>query len=165
MKLAFSLFVRFLLLIWLVSSLNSCDFISNKNRVSETEELVPIDFSSVDAYPLLQECAHLSSRKAQQECFYEQLSKKIETALGEKDILLNNTVIDTIQVKINVNSKGKISVTSTSISNITELSALKKAIFESIESLPRTQPAIKSGIPINSTYVLPIVVHNNEVEE
>ena len=160
MKLVFFIPMRLYLVILLVFSLTSCDFIFKQNKVVETEKLAPIDFSSIDAYPLLQECVHLSSRKAQQACFYEQLSKKIELALSKKDILLNNTITDTIQVKINVNSIGEISITSTSIENNKELSLLRKAIFESIENLPKIQPATKSGIPINSTYILPIIIRN-----
>ena len=164
MKLIRFFFTRLLLLIWITFSLISCDYIFQPNRDTKTEKITPIDFSSIDAYPLLKECTHLSSREAQQECFYQQVSQKIETALSQKNISINNSITDTIQVKIRVSSKGKISITSTSLEDTPELNTLRKAIFESIESLPTTQPAIKSGIPITSTYILPIIIRSTDAE-
>ena len=163
MKLIRYFFTR-LLLLWITFSLISCDYIFQTSKDIKTEKVTPIDFSTIDAYPLLKECTHLSSREAQQECFYQQISQKIETALSQKNISINNSITDTIQVKIKVSSKGKISITSISLKNTPELDTLRKAIFESIESLPTTQPAIKLGIPITSTYILPIVIRSTDAE-
>lgn len=145
---------------FILSSLLSCDyFIKKTTPVTITP--TPIDYSSIDAYPLLDACAHLTSRKEQQTCFYKLLSKQIENSLKKENIPLY-TLKDTIQVNIMVNSKGHISATSVNLDTL-EFKILKDAIYKSVKSLPNIAPAIKSGIPITSTYILPIVVINTKI--
>jgi len=148
---------------FLIIGLTSCDFIitkkSDKTKIEKTTE--PIDFSSVDAYPLLKECEEMSSRKLQKECFYKLLSKQIEVSLSNKNISFSKSLIDTIQVRINVSSKGIISVKSLNISNNLDYTELRNAIIQSIDSLPQIQPAIKRGIPVTTEFVLPIVLSSN----
>ena len=146
-------FILFFLLISLISCetiLSSKKDINNKNKI----EVKPIDFSNIDAYPLLPECENFTSRVAQKDCFYKFLSKRIELSLSKKSIAYSTTKNDTIRVIITVSSKGIISARSTNLNNTN----LDKIINEIFDNLPTIQPAIKAGIPVTSQFLLPMVV-------
>jgi len=158
---------RLLLFLFLSVGLVSCDklFIKKDKTDIKQTEITPIDFSSVDAYPLLPECEQITSRDLQQECFYKLLSKRIELELSKKNIILVADFKDTIQVNINVSSKGVVSIKSINLSNNEVFNELKAAIIQSVETLPKIQPAIKSGIPVTTEFVLPIVlIGNNKIK-
>ncbi len=156
------LFVKvFLFFMLLTVNLTSCNYVFNQfnNKNDEIKPIIEtIDFSSVDAYPLLKDCEQIAIRNLQKECFYKLLSKKIELSLSKKNITYLKANTDTIYVKIIVNSKGVISVKS--VSNLNDIE-LKKAIIQSIDSLPQIKPAIKKGIPVTTAFILPIVLVTN----
>ena len=156
------MFNRLLLILLLFIGLVSCDKIIHNNRTDTSQtELEPIDFSTIDAYPLLPECEQITSRNLQKECFYKLLSKRIELELSKKNITLTKNINDTIQVNINVSCKGIISVKSINLSDKETYKDFKKAIIQSIATLPQIQPGIKSGIPVTTEFVLPIVLKPN----
>jgi hypothetical protein len=151
-----------LLIILLLISLISCaDFFEKTSNISENKvSLDSINFNLIDAYPLLPECENLDSRAKQKACFYFQLSNKIKSSLIKNSFQLPNTVQDTVLVKILVNSKGNISVSSIFLSDeIKEnIPVLDSLIKHSVSQIQQMQPAIKSGIPITSEFTLPIVI-------
>ena len=155
---------HFVLLLFLFISLVSCETIltnntSKQNKKSITAE--PIDFTNVDAYPLLPACEKYTSRIAQKECFYQLLSKRIELSLIEKNIMFSSITKDTIKVTIQVSSKGIVSVKAINNFNNKEF---KIAIIKSLETLPKIQPAIKAGIPVTTEFVLPIILRSVKIE-
>ena len=76
------MFNRLIFFIFLFLSLISCDF-NKKSEISGTnQETESIDFSSVDAYPLLNDCKQITSRALQKQCFYKLLSKQIEKSIN-----------------------------------------------------------------------------------
>jgi len=154
---------RWFLFLIIILGLASCEKIFNKvnNNVEIKKQSKPIDFTSVDAYPLLPECNGITSRELQKDCFYRYLSKQIESSLSKKNIIIDDTVLDTIKVKINISSKGIISVKSINLSNTQDLLDLKKVIILTIDEFPQIQPAIKYGIPVTTEFVLPIVLKPN----
>jgi hypothetical protein len=156
------MFNRLSLLLLLFLGLVSCERIIHNNKIDSSQiKPEPIDFSSIDAYPLLPDCEDITTRDLQKECFYKLLSKKIELALSKKHIALTTNNKDTIQVTINVSSKGIVNVKSINLSNDDIFNELKNAIIQSVENLPTIQPAIKSGIPVTTEFVLPIVLKPN----
>ena len=156
------MFNRLFLILLLFIGLISCEKIIPNNKIDSSQtKLEPIDFTTVDAYPLLPECEQITSRNLQKDCFYKLLSKKIELALSQQNITLTKSSNDTIQVTINVSSKGIVNVKFINLSNEEVFKELKKAIIQSVENLPQIQPAIKSGIPVTTEFVLPIVLKPN----
>jgi hypothetical protein len=150
-------FKRSLLIVVLIL-FSSCDFFKTKTSIKTVIE--PIDFHSVDAYPLLPECEQLSSRDLQRDCFYTQISNRIKTSLDTYKFKFSENRNETILVTINVNEKGKLvvkSITSSKEIKI-DIPKLDSIITQSFTQIFRIQPAIKSGIPVTSEYVLPIVI-------
>ncbi|MEE9348538.1 MAG: hypothetical protein V3U80_00660 [Flavobacteriaceae bacterium] len=120
----------------------------------------PIDFTSIDAYPLLPECEQLGSREAQKKCFYLQLSSQIETSLKEVNFTFSETTQDTVQVKILISDQGKLSVSKLIAPNTNskDLKTLERIIYNSIIQIPVVKPAIKSGIPVTTEFSLPLII-------
>ncbi len=157
---------RLFIFLLLLLGLTSCEkiFHSNTSTNPQIIEEQTIDFTTVDAYPLLPECKKYTSREVQKDCFYQFLSKRIELALSKKQFPLNKKVIDTIEVKIIIDKTGKSQVKTINLPSDDSYQELKKAIISSIDSLPQIQPAIKAGIPVTTEFILPIIIKatNNE---
>lgn len=154
------MFNRFIFILLLFFGIISCENIFKRTGSLEEKKIItqPIDFSSVDMYPLLPECKQIISRELQKECFYRLLSKQIEVSLSKQDISFSKHIKDTILVNIKVNSYGKLSVSFFNNADNSQFDYLKKTIIKTIDNLPIIQPAIKQGIPVTSEYVLPIVI-------
>lgn len=143
-------------------SLSSCNYFFQKKEDLKTIDITPIDFKSVDAYPLLPECEQFSSRKLQQSCFYKFISRRIESALSKQKIILSTDLQkDTIKTTIIINSKGKISVKSINLEDKEDNKSIINAINQSVDAMPIIKPAIKAGIPVTTAFVLPIVLKPN----
>jgi hypothetical protein len=135
---------------------------SDNNSLTKTEEDI-INYSSLDAYPLLPECANITNRILQKDCFYKQLTSRIQASLDKNLMEINQNIQDTIWVKININSFGKTRVKTIIVSDAVKeyLPKLDGMLHVSIEKLPILKPAIKLGIPVTSEFSLPILLQNN----
>lgn len=150
-------FLSFFLILFI-----SCDsFLSKKEQVVIDE--IPIDFKTIDAYPLLPECKNITDRVLQKKCFYEQLSNKIQVHLANDLLESNDKIQGNILIKLQISSKGKASVTTVFMSEEIKntIPKLDSLIRINITQLPLFLPAIKSGIPVTSEYTIPISIHTN----
>lgn len=151
-------------IIFLFLGLFSCDTIfSKKQEITPQNKFVlkPIDFKTIDAYPLLPECKELSSRVEQKKCFYDMLSKRIQESLNKKPILLDSKDQGIVIVKLQVTTKGEIKISSITMSEKIKENHFKldSLIRISVVNIPPIIPAIKAGIPVKSEYTLPIVIN------
>jgi hypothetical protein len=129
-------------------------FTSCKEINASKASILKIDFKKIDAYPLLPECNNLTNRELQKNCFYTNISKRIQIDL-ENYSLKNKIFKDTIFVKIFIDNKGKSYLKNRKKTNLSLDSLLQK----SIDNLPIMSPAIKKGIPINVEFILPVVLY------
>lgn len=149
------------LFLFLFLGLISCDTIFlKKQETTKKTVLKPIDFNSIDAYPLLPECKELSSRIQQEQCFYTMLSKRIQESINKTPILLDSVSKGIIIVKLQVSELGKITISSIVTPNKIRQNRIKLAslIRASVVNIPKITPATKTGIPVTSEFTLPIVV-------
>jgi len=67
---------------------------------------------------------------------------------------------DTIEIDFSVSNTGELQIIKMSMDSLVEvrLPRLKTLIPESIDSLSIIAPAYKRGIPVNTTFTLPIVL-------
>ena len=158
------MYYRKIFIVFLFLGLVSCDTIFSKKQdnIQGKSILKPIDFTSIDAYPLLPECKKISSRALQKDCFYTQLANRIEKELSKTPFYSSLSIQDPILVKLQVNKVGKIKVYAIIYSDkIKEnLPVLDSLIKASVIQIPQIQPAIKAGIPVTSEFTLPIVIEN-----
>ncbi len=158
------MYLQRIFIVFFFLGLTSCDtFFSKKERKKEqiNTTLKPIDFKTIDAYPLLPECNEISSRIEQKKCFYDMLSGRIQEALSKKTILLDTKNEGVIIVKLQVNLEGKIKILTITMSEQIKENRYKldSIIRTSIVNIPSIIPAIKAGIPVKSEFTLPIVIN------
>ncbi len=152
----------FLILI-LLSVCTSCKYFETEKISSEEfleEELKSITWNEVDTYPHFPECAESLEKPSQKECFESTLRNHMQTQLLQKELISAEALHDTVFMTIDIDNTGEITLTETTGDSITfaELPELRSWLEESVAILPKTQPALKRGIPINTRFTLPLVV-------
>jgi hypothetical protein len=121
-----------------------------------------VDFSTVDAFPLFEQCAEIPSREKQQICFQLTMSQHIYALLKAYQFEVNEEISDTVLVKLKID---KLGVTSLSEIKSAELTKALLPQFDSIlrvilNDIPVLKPAIKRNMPVTTEFTLPIILKN-----
>ncbi len=141
----------------------SCQFFETKKISKETffeEEINSINWNEVDQYPVFLACENFTEKRDQKSCFETTLSTKIYQSIPIEKIVVSNDLNDTIFLEFNVNVQGKMSLNSIEIDSLLqkEIPLFESYILQSIDSLQPIAPAYKRGIPVQTTFTLPIVI-------
>lgn len=125
------------------------------------EELQSIDWNDVDQYPLFDDCDETVSKTAQRECFENTLLLHFSMTLQDFEFALDEEVDDTIYVDFLVDREGGMSVLDIQENNMIkeQIPEFDAIITQSLKSLPRVEPALKRGIPVNAKFRIPIVLN------
>lgn len=140
----------------------SCQFFETKKISTETfyeEEIKSINWKDVDQYPAFKDCEKFTEKNIQKTCFESTLTSHLYNSISSKNIIARHRLQDTITLKFSISKTGELRVTKIEIDSLLEVDfpMLKQYILQSIDSLPTVAPAYKRGIPVNTTFVLPIV--------
>lgn len=141
----------------------SCQFIEKHTKRAPIPVVdTVVDFNSVDAFPLFPECSEIPSRKRQQICFQVNMSEYINAGLKKYSWNAWEQVSDTVLLKLMVDKEGNTSMVAVRISEETKkiLPKFDSVLRESVKAIPQLQPAIKRDIPVATSFVLPIILHN-----
>ena len=139
-------------------SFTSCEYFSfEKNKNIEKID-VDVDFTSVDVSPSFKVCDSLIEKDKKNTCFRTTLRQEISSSLAKQSIQVPQSVDETIEVAITIQSNKEVKLTSikSSDSLMVILPSLKAILKKSVEELPAVYPAIKRGIPVTTVYKLPI---------
>ena len=132
--------------------LNSCEYdfqIDRKISVDEfiNEELKSFNWNEVDQYPVFENCLELNDVSQKNKCFVETITNNFTANLKKNNLVLNRTLVDTVNMVLMVDKKGLISVESINISfNYT------------VSNLPKLYPAIKRGQQVDVIFTMPIII-------
>ena len=153
-----------LLLISIVFS--SCQFFETEKISSETfleEEIKSINWKDVDSYPVFKECESVSGKQEIKTCFETTLSNYLYISINSEKTIVSSDLNEEIVIDFLVNEKGDLTITSILLDSLlqAELPLLKKLIVKSIDSLQPIAPAYKRGIPVRTTFKLPILIKTN----
>ena len=101
--------------------LNSCEYdfqIDRKISVDEfiNEELKSFNWNEVDQYPVFENCLELNDVSQKNKCFVETITNNFTANLKKNNLVLNRTLVDTVNMVLMVDKKGLISVESINIS-------------------------------------------------
>ena len=150
--------MKYYIIVFLFSTLFSCD-LSNSKELSVSklvsDELETFNWKDVDTFPRFQNCDTIINRES---------NFKIQANLINNDIVVYESITDTIMINFIVSNKGVIilekSMNKTEILNV---NLLIDSIFElTVLGLPKLYPAIKRGQPVNTKFKLPILISTNE---
>ena len=117
-----------------------------------------LDYSSVDVSPSFRVCDSLIEKDKKDTCFRTTLRQEIFSSLAKQSIQVPQSVDETIEVAITIQSNKEVKLTSikSSDSLMAIVPSLKAILKKSMEELPAVYPAIKRGIPVTTVYKLPI---------
>ena len=141
----------------------SCQFFETEKISTETfykEEVRAINWKDIDQYPVFQPCESTTTKSEQRLCFERALSAHLLQSFTEHDIKTYHDVNDTVHVSLVIDKKGKMQITDLKIDSIlrTEFPLLQQWIFEGIDTLQPVAPAYKRGIPVQTEFMLPIIL-------
>ena len=145
----------------------SCDFNSNKELIVDdlvSDDLKTFNWNDVDTFPRFQNCDTIIDKESNFNCFVNTLTSKLQANLIDNSVVVNSSISDTLIVNFNVTNKGHIVLENTSNESlILDLNLLVDSIFKiTVLELPKLYPAIKRGQPVNTKFVLPILISTNE---
>ena len=155
--------MRYFVLILLIISIGSCDFLtpgtSSTNNDLQVLDTV-IDYTKVDVYPIFTDCENYAENDDQKKCFEASLTQKLSALLNKNKLKVKERVNDTAQIDLLIDNTGRarvVEITSGESIN-TNLPQLDSLIRESIAQLPTIKPAVKRGIFVKSQYRVSVIV-------
>lgn len=154
---------KFFIIIFCAFLLLSCSYFENKYKKEEIQAVDTIvDFNSIDSFPLFPACDSIPSEDKQKICSQIKLSEHIYASLNNHQFITENSINDTILVKIEVSKKGEVSLVNIQSSKFIqqEIPELDSLIVDGIKTLPILKPGIKRGIPVKTAFSLPIILKN-----
>lgn len=145
--------------------LNSCQFdfkIDRKISVDEfiNEELKSFNWNEVDQYPVFENCLGINSISEKNNCFVETITESFKENLTNNSLILNRTLVDTVNMILKVDKTAEISIESINISsqNIKYKEVISKSFNNTISNLPKLYPAIKRGQQVDVIFKIPIII-------
>jgi hypothetical protein len=151
--------VRLLLSALLVLSCYSCKTETEKSSeatLQAAERFNNLDKASVDIYPQFAECDEMD---ATSDCFYSNLHRLIQDRLATDTLTMEIKRKDSLVAAFTVTDKGKILFDSIAFSaQHLDLRFMDSTITSKLADLPKIDSALKQGIPVASSYLVPVVV-------
>jgi len=128
-----------------------------------TEEFKTFNWNDIDTYPSFTICDSLNSRKDLKQCFENTLIMHISKRLSESNIIVTETVEDTVMINIHISKMGEPSLTAIKQKDITkfQIPELDSLVSNSLSVLPKIFPANKRGQQVQTEFVLPILIQVN----
>lgn len=145
--------------------LNSCQFdfkIDRKISVDEfiNEELKSFNWNEVDQYPVFENCLGINSISEKNNCFVETITESFKENLTNNSLILNRTLVDTVNMILKVDKTAELSIESINISsqNIKYKEVISRSFNKTISNLPKLYPAIKRGQQVDVIFKIPIII-------
>ena len=146
--------------LFLLTACNTSASREKKTQELVNKEILSIDWEDVDQYPLFTDCDETASKQEQKQCFMTSLMKHFSKTLEESDFVVQGAIKDTVFVDFLMEASGAISLLNIDKGSVTEtqLPNFDKHIKNSLNGLPKIEPALKRGIPVRAKFRIPIVL-------
>ena len=155
------------LLIFCFFCFYNCD-IEIKKKISVDEfiedELKSFSWNEVDQYPVFENCLDFNDTAQKNNCFVETITENFRINLKKNNLVLNRTLVDTINLVLKIDKKGNIGIQSmtTSDENIKYKEIISISFDSTMNDLPKLYPAIKRGQEVDIIFNLPILISTEE---
>ena len=147
----------------------TCDFdfqFNKKITVNEfiEDELKSFSWNQVDQYPVFENCLNFNDTAQKNNCFVETITESFRINLKKNNLVLNRTLVDTINLVLKIDKKGNIGIQSmtTSDENIKYKEIISISFDSTMNDLPKLYPAIKRGQEVDIIFNLPILISTEE---
>jgi hypothetical protein len=154
---------KFFALLLILTLLDGCSYFENPNKKAPVQVVdTVVDFNTVDAFPLFPKCKDIPSRQKQQICFQMEMAQHIYASLKVYELQTRINLMDTVFVKLKVDTSGTTTLAGLKISEETAeiLPEFDSILKVSLTELPKLEPAIKRAMPVATEFTLPIVLKN-----
>ncbi len=147
-----------------IYSLFSCEKICKVTTVfckeNTQQEPEKIDFTLIDVFPAFKECNSKLTYSESKTCFETTLHQKISDKIQDLQLSSENPIIDTLLIRFSISKKGKFTCKNIKLTPPlnTSFPYLTEDIQSIVENLTKVSPAQKRGIPVVSTYTIPLVI-------
>ncbi len=157
--------MRKFILVLILCEFTSCGLFESKAEKTQKlveKELQQIDWTNVDHYPLFDECDETASKLKQKTCFEEKLVLHLSSDLQQFEIVSERQVKDVIFIDIIVQSDGSITVLNIENQEVfqEQQQDFEQLVENSLNSLPRIEPALKRGVPVRAKFRIPIFLNS-----
>lgn len=139
----------------------SCTLFESKETMTReliNAELREIDWNTVDAYPLFENCDETAPKALQRECFENVLLSHFQETVNQFEFTVDPQLDSLASVLFVVDTTGTIEILD--IEKDSEIRRLMPEfdgiISQSLRNLPPLAPAIKRGIPVRTKFRIPI---------
>ena len=147
----------------------TCDFdfrLNKKITVNEfiEDELKSFSWNQVDQYPVFENCLNFNDTAQKNNCFVETITENFRINLKKNNLVLNRTLVDTINLVLKIDKKGNIGIQSmtTRDENIKYKEIISISFDSTMNDLPKLYPAIKRGQEVDIIFNLPILISTEE---
>ena len=141
----------------------SCQYYEKKKLDSNTiliEELKTFNWNEVDRYPSFENCVDAIDFQDSKQCFETTITTQISDYLSAQNLIVSQTVSDTIQINFLVLKSGQIKITQLQVQELTkqQIPGLDSLLNYSLKGLPKLYPAIKRSQQVQTAFQLPLVL-------
>lgn len=139
----------------------SCNFGAKAPSEEEllNKRLQEINWNEVTRYPSIVACDTLSDKTAQKHCFFEYLTLSIQQKLASDTLWVLYPEVDTIQVKVIVNTDGTLDFEPRFEKELSYGNQKIDSIIRTrLHGFDKIEPAQKEGIPVKTEFVLPVIL-------
>jgi len=141
----------------------SCDYYEKKKLDSNKilmEELETFNWNEVDRYPNFENCVDSIDFQSNKKCFEETIATQILEYFTAQNVIVSQTVSDTIRIDLLVSKSGEINITEIQAQELTnqQIPGLDSILNYSLKGLPKLYPAIKRSQHVQTAFQLPIIL-------
>jgi hypothetical protein len=152
----------------LVLVLTSCQFFETEKISSDEfyeEGIKAIEWDDVDHYPTFKACEQYTEKTNQKKCFETTLGTFVQEFIANKKITSNQDLNHTAVMDFNISKTGEISNLNITVDSVLlqKVPQLKEWLAQSMDSLPKLEPAQKRAVPVATQFTLPVVIKTEKV--
>ncbi len=128
------------------------------------QELKQVNWRQVDEYPTVADCEALTEKFERQQCFFDFITSLIQQKLSADTLHLSASNNDTLKLKITVTNKAELKF---EVAHRDSIPEIQQAVIDSVlkarlVDFPPITPALKRGVPVTSSFVVPVKINANE---
>ncbi len=147
--------IAFIVAVALIACKTDHDKTIEANQLAE-KRFVELDKTTVDVYPQFQDCDEMDTTA---NCFYNHLNLLVTNKLAQDTLQLEITQRDSLVTQFTVTHEGQIKYDSIiHCAQHLDRKFLDSLLLDKLTGLPIIDSALKQGVPVTSTYLIPVVI-------
>ena len=151
-------------LLFLLLAIQSCQYfekqVPDEKELLE-QELKKINWDEVDEFPSVLQCDTIKDAAIKKQCFFDYMAQTIQERIGIDTLRIEYPKIDTINVKITINTDSSLQFetqyTNDSIA-LVDKTKIDSILMSRLSDFPKVEPAIKRGVKVKTQFVLTVII-------